>query len=213
MVVKNATAKAGDAKDSLDPWLEKIPWRRQRQHTSVFLGEFLGQRSLAGYSSWVAESDITEHTSYLALTDKIQESEMRPRKWSGLDTHTDTETFRARQGAGGRRPAEAPPRLPGRPTPAGEARSGARPRPRPSKTPEHRLSPQRRSRVRKRGLYFRASLKEGGAGWVLLAWGCRRDQLHRWRQVALTGELGAGLLGGGGAGVRPAGRGRGGSAC
>lgn len=118
---------------------------------------------------------------------------MRPRKWSGLDTHADPETSRARQGAGGRSPAEARHRLPGRPTPSGEERRGARPR--PLKTPEHRLSPQRRSTVRKRGLYFRASLKEGGAGWVLLACGGRRDQLHRRRQVALTGELGAGLLG------------------
>ena len=140
---------------------------------------------------------------------------MRPRKWSRLDTQTDTETSRAHQGAGGRSPAEAPPRLPGRPTPSGEERSGAlpRPRPRPSKTPEHRLSPQTRSTVRKRGLYFRASLKEGGAGWVLLAWGCRQDQFHRWRQVALTGELGAGLLGCGGRESGLLGRGAGGPAC
>lgn len=121
---------------------------------------------------------------------------MRPRKWSGLDTHADPETSRARQGAGGRSPADARHRLPGRPTPSGEERRGARPR--PLKTPEHRLSPQRRSTVRKRGLYFRASLKEGGAGWVLLACGGRRDLLHRRRQVALTGQLGAGLLGLGG---------------
>ena len=36
-----------------DPWVGKIPWRRARQPTPVFLpGESLGQRSLAGYSPW-----------------------------------------------------------------------------------------------------------------------------------------------------------------
>ena len=34
-----------------DPWVRKIPWRRARQPTPVFLrGESLGQRSLVGYS-------------------------------------------------------------------------------------------------------------------------------------------------------------------
>ena len=34
-----------------DPWVGKIPWRRARQPTPVFLpGESHGQRSLAGYS-------------------------------------------------------------------------------------------------------------------------------------------------------------------
>ena len=34
-----------------DPWVGKIPWRRKRQPTPVFLpGESHGQRSLAGYS-------------------------------------------------------------------------------------------------------------------------------------------------------------------
>ena len=37
--------------DWLDPWVEKIPWRRARQSSPVFfLGESQGQRSLAGYS-------------------------------------------------------------------------------------------------------------------------------------------------------------------
>ena len=35
----------------LDPWPEKIPWRRKWQPTPVFLpGKSHGQRSLAGYS-------------------------------------------------------------------------------------------------------------------------------------------------------------------
>ena len=45
-----------------DPWVAKIRWRREWQHTLVFLpGEFQGQRSLAGYSPWAPkESDTTE---------------------------------------------------------------------------------------------------------------------------------------------------------
>ena len=37
----------------LDPWVGKIPWRKQWLPTPVFLpGESHGQRSLAGYSLW-----------------------------------------------------------------------------------------------------------------------------------------------------------------
>ena len=36
------------------PWVGKIPWRKERQPTPVFLpGESHGQRSLVGYSPWV----------------------------------------------------------------------------------------------------------------------------------------------------------------
>ena len=36
-----------------DPWVRKIPWRRQWKPTPVFLlGKSHGQRSLGGYSSW-----------------------------------------------------------------------------------------------------------------------------------------------------------------
>ena len=35
------------------PWVEKIPWRKKWQPTSVFLpGKSHGQRSLADYSPW-----------------------------------------------------------------------------------------------------------------------------------------------------------------
>jgi len=49
---KEATCNAGDIMTrGLDPWVGKIPGRRKRQATSVFLpGESHGQRSLAGYS-------------------------------------------------------------------------------------------------------------------------------------------------------------------
>ena len=45
-----------------DPWVGKIPWRREWPPTLVFLpGEFHGQSSLVGYSSWSwKESDMTE---------------------------------------------------------------------------------------------------------------------------------------------------------
>ena len=55
-----------DGKDSNynvgDPWVGKIPWRREWQPTPVFLPrEFHGQRSLAGYSPWSrTELDTTE---------------------------------------------------------------------------------------------------------------------------------------------------------
>ena len=47
-----------------NPWVGKIPWRRARQLTPVFLpGEFPGQRSLVGYSQWSCkESDSSEVT-------------------------------------------------------------------------------------------------------------------------------------------------------
>ena len=39
------------------PWVGKIPQRRKRQPTAVFLpGEFHGQRGLAGYSGWGCKS-------------------------------------------------------------------------------------------------------------------------------------------------------------
>ena len=48
-----------------DPWVRKIPWRREWQNTPVFLpGEFHGQRSLAGYSpGGYKELDTTEQLS------------------------------------------------------------------------------------------------------------------------------------------------------
>ena len=47
-----------------DPWVRKIPWRREWQTTPVFLpGEFHGQRSLESYSSWGhKELNTTEAT-------------------------------------------------------------------------------------------------------------------------------------------------------
>ena len=49
-----------------NPWVWKIPWRREWQLTPVFLpGEFHGQRSLAGYSLWGRkELDTTERLRF-----------------------------------------------------------------------------------------------------------------------------------------------------
>ena len=48
-----------------DPWIRKIPWRRQWQPTPVSLPEnFHGQRSLVGYRQrGCKESDTTEHST------------------------------------------------------------------------------------------------------------------------------------------------------
>ena len=67
LVVKNRPANAGDIRKTrwFDPWVGKIPWRRAQQPTPVFLpGEFHGQRSMVGYSSWCCkELDMTEVTN------------------------------------------------------------------------------------------------------------------------------------------------------
>ena len=54
-----------------NPWVGKIPWRRERLPTPVFLpGEFHGQRSLVGYSlQGHKESDMTEKISLHKLWD------------------------------------------------------------------------------------------------------------------------------------------------
>ena len=48
------------------PWVKKIPWRRARQPTPLFLpGESHGQRSLDGCSPWGRkESDTTKVTDH-----------------------------------------------------------------------------------------------------------------------------------------------------
>ena len=47
-VVKNLPTKGGDAKDTFDPWIGKIPGRRKQQPALVFLPEKpYGERNLA----------------------------------------------------------------------------------------------------------------------------------------------------------------------
>ena len=52
-----------------NPWVEKMPWRREWLHTPIFLpGEFHGQRSPEGYSPWgCKESDTTEQLTLFFL--------------------------------------------------------------------------------------------------------------------------------------------------
>ena len=59
-----------------DPWVRKIPWRRDRLPTLVFVpGESHGQRSLAGYSPWChTESDTTERLSTHAQSQLLSSS-------------------------------------------------------------------------------------------------------------------------------------------
>ena len=73
---KMITCSSGDKECALqcrrlgfNPWVGKIPWRREWQPTPVFLpGESHGQRSLAGYSPWGGKkSDMTEATKTLTF--------------------------------------------------------------------------------------------------------------------------------------------------
>ena len=61
-VLKTPPANAGDT-GPLPGLIEKIPWRRKRQPTPVFLfWKSHGQRSVVGYRPWGRkESDTTEH--------------------------------------------------------------------------------------------------------------------------------------------------------
>ena len=67
-----------------NPWVEKMPWRRKRQPTSVFLpGESPGQRSLVGYSPWSRkESDtsyqLNHHLQFLSHATKKEEAKSAP---------------------------------------------------------------------------------------------------------------------------------------
>ena len=49
-----------------NPWVRKIPWRREWQPILVFLpGESRGRRSLVGYTPWGSrESDTTERVTH-----------------------------------------------------------------------------------------------------------------------------------------------------
>ena len=74
-----------------DPWVRKIPWRREWQPTPVFLyGEFHGQRSLVGYSSWGSkESDSTEQLTFNISMLKLRIWRMRFKKCTAsLKSHT-----------------------------------------------------------------------------------------------------------------------------
>ena len=59
-MVKNLPANTGNI-CGFDPWVRKIPWRRERLPTPIFWpGEFLGLYSPWGHK----ESDTTERLSH-----------------------------------------------------------------------------------------------------------------------------------------------------
>lgn len=139
---------------------------------------------------------------------------MRPWKWSGLGTQADTEPSRAF--AEQRRPEPAKGLVGGvRRGPAQAAWS-----PRPLRRREERSTTPTPTLKDPGAQTEPAEEEHGPQTWPLFPgelegrWGRveHRDQLRRRRQVALTGELEAGLLGRG-SGVRPTGRGSGGQAC
>ena len=92
-----------------DPWVGKIPWRRKRQPTPVFLpGKSHGHRSLAGYSPLGHKvSDTTEllrtltlthththtHTLSHTLTHTLSLTHMHTHTHTHTCTHTHTHTL------------------------------------------------------------------------------------------------------------------------
>ena len=53
LVTQTVKTQPGMWETRFNPWVGKIPWRREWLPTPVFLtGEFYGQRSLSGYSLW-----------------------------------------------------------------------------------------------------------------------------------------------------------------
>ena len=81
-----------------DPWVGKIPWRRQWQPSLVFLpGESHGQRRLTGYRSWGhKESDTTEW-----LTDSVllcyKRSMLKDNNWQSKSEKESEENFRGQR--------------------------------------------------------------------------------------------------------------------
>ena len=51
-----------------NPWVRKIPWKREWLPTPVFLpGEFHGKKNLVGYSPWgLKELGVNEQLTHIA---------------------------------------------------------------------------------------------------------------------------------------------------
>ena len=55
-----------------DPWVRKIPWRREWQPTPVILpGELCGQRNVVGYSPWSHKEPDTSERFYLSTLVRV----------------------------------------------------------------------------------------------------------------------------------------------
>ena len=84
-MVRNPPANAGVARDAwFNPWVRKIPWRREWQPTLAFLpGESHRQRSLAGYSPYghkeSGTTEATQHTLRHAPSKAYKQREDRSR--------------------------------------------------------------------------------------------------------------------------------------
>ena len=75
-------------KPGWDPWIGKIPWRRKRQPTPVFLpGKFHGQRSLVGYSPWGRKE--------LGMTEQLEHAHMHYLPF-GLHYHSGQQSASSR---------------------------------------------------------------------------------------------------------------------
>ena len=85
-----------------DPWVGKIPWRREWQPTQVFLPrEFHGQRSLAGYSPWGhKESDATEWLTHTSIVNTVFHSFSGTGLWECLRWAVLAWIFAAEMSAG-----------------------------------------------------------------------------------------------------------------
>ena len=80
-VVKDLPANAGDTGEAGSLWVGKIPCRRGRQPTPVFLPvKFHGQKSLESYSpQGHRQSDLTEHAHIKCKTSQGQKEISRER--------------------------------------------------------------------------------------------------------------------------------------
>ena len=73
-----------------NPWVRKIPWRRKWYPTPVFLPEkFHGQRTLGGYSTWVAKSQ-TQLSGQHIHTHTLIHSHTHSQTNSHTHTHSHT---------------------------------------------------------------------------------------------------------------------------
>ena len=69
-----------------NPWVGKIPWRREWLPTPVFLpGEFHGQRSLAGYCPWGCKELDTTEQLILSLSKHKLKMFLSYREWSAKE--------------------------------------------------------------------------------------------------------------------------------
>ena len=87
----------------IQTWIKKIPWRRKWQPTLVFLpGEFHGQRSQAGYSSWGYKELSDQHFGALLVAQMVknmpamQKTQVQSLGWEdpsekGTATHSSLE--------------------------------------------------------------------------------------------------------------------------